>query len=59
MARSKSRKSDILNRLAFLVFFLVVVAVFLAVLIGMLIMSEGPNLKGDPVTHSGITAPPA
>ena len=58
MAWSKSKKTRVLNRVAFLLFFLLVVGIFMAVLITMLVKSEGPGLKGDPVTHSRTTAPP-
>ena len=55
MAWSKNKKTRMINRFAFLFFFLLVAGIFMAVLITMLVLSEGPDLKGEPVTHSRTT----
>ena len=40
-----------LNRLAFLLFFLILAAIFIGILVTLLILSEGPDVRGEPVTH--------
>ncbi len=52
---ARSRKSSVLNRLAFLLFFLILAAIFIGILVTLLILSEGPDVRGEPVTHSRTT----